>query len=136
MGPPLAAAIAALAAALGLLIARQVAAPRNAVVRARLTWLLCVPMLFSGIGILFVALALLPTVTLAGLLLLGWGATHLAIVAVTLTRLARASDEAGTRRGSPLGGPLGDHLTASLILLVIGAPVALAGLLIWAAQQG
>ena len=94
-------------------------------------------MLFSGVGILIVAIALLTLVPVAGLLLLGWSAVHLVIVAITVTRMSRSAHEAARGVGGrSASGLLGGHLLATFVLLAIGAPVAVFGLLIWAASQG
>ena len=127
MGPPLAAGIAAIAAAIGLLIARYLVSHRRSVSDDRVRWFVCAPMLFSGIGILIVAIVILPTVPVAGLLLLGWAFVHLGIVAVTLIRMFGLARDPG---------PLGDHAMAPFLLLAIGAPVAIFAVVIWAASQG
>ncbi|HEX7471498.1 MAG TPA: hypothetical protein VF323_00315 [Candidatus Limnocylindrales bacterium] len=136
MGPPLAAGIAAIAAALALLTARYVATRRGTVFTDRIAWLVCAPMLFSGAVFVVVGLTLLPTVLVAGLVLFGWGAIHLGIVAVTLARMSRTGADPGTpdRPAPSLTGPLGDHMMAAYGLLAVGPLVVLIGLFLAFAQ--
>ena len=90
MGPPLAAGIAAVAAVVGLLIARYVATRRGAAFRDRRVWLIGAPMLFSGLGFIVVGAFVWSSVPVAGVLLGGWGVTELAMTAVMLPRFRRS----------------------------------------------
>lgn len=130
MGPPLAAGIAAIAAALALLTARYVATRRGAVFTDRIAWLVCAPMLFSGAVFVVVGITLLPTVPVAGLVLFGWGAIHVGIVAVTLARMSRTGADPGTpdHPAPSLAGPLGHHMMAAFGLLAVGPLIVLIGL--------
>ena len=137
MGPPLAAGIAAIAAALALLTARYVATRRRSAFADRIAWLVCAPMLFSGAVFAVVGLTLVSTVPIAGVLLFGWGAIHLGVVATTLVRMARLGHGSWTA-GHPapsLGGPLGDHLVAAFGLLMAGTLIGSIGFLVWALSQ-
>jgi hypothetical protein len=89
VGPPLAAGIAAIAAALGLLTARYAATRDGAAFRDRRVWLVGAPMLFSAIGFIVVGAFVLPTIPIAGALIAGWGVVEIAMVAIMLPRFRR-----------------------------------------------
>ena len=90
MGPPLAAGIAAIAAALGLLIARYASTRGGTAFRDRRVWLVGLPMLFSGVGFIVVGVIVLSTIPIAGVLLGGWGLIEIALVAIMLPRFRRS----------------------------------------------
>jgi hypothetical protein len=90
VGPPLAAGIAAIAAVLGLLIARYAATHGGTAFRDRRAWLVSAPMLFSGIGFIVVGAIVLPTIPIAGVLIGGWGFVEIAMVAIMLPRFRRS----------------------------------------------
>lgn len=90
MGPPLAAGIAALAAALGLLIARYAATHTGTAFRDRRAWLVGAPMVFSGVGFIVVGAIMFPGIPIAGVLIAGWGLIEIAMAAIMLPRFRRS----------------------------------------------
>jgi hypothetical protein len=90
VGPPLAAGIAAIAAAVGLLFARHAATHGGAAFRDRRVWLVGAPMVFSAIGFIVVGAIVFTAVPIAGVLIAGWGVVEIAMVAIMLPRFRRA----------------------------------------------
>jgi hypothetical protein len=90
VGPPLAAGIATLAAAVGLLVAWYTATHRGTAFRERRDWLVGAPMVFSGVGFIVVGAIVLPGVPIAGVLIAGWGLVEIAMVAILLARSRRS----------------------------------------------
>ncbi len=90
MGPPVAAGIATLAAAVGLLVAWHAATHGGTAFRDRREWLVGGPMVFSGVGFIVVGAIVLPGVPIAGVLIAGWGLIEIAMVAILAMRSRRS----------------------------------------------
>ena len=84
MGPSLAAGIAAIAAVVGLLVARYAATHRGTVFRERRLWLVGAPLLFSALGFLVVGAFALSSVPVVAVALGIWGVVELILTAVML----------------------------------------------------
>lgn len=120
-----------------LVVVRHFAARRVLARQGQFLWLMFVPTLIGAVVIPWAGIQMLGSVPIAGGLMLIAGVVYLAVVLRFLTRASRAVNAAGPQDdiGTALTDPLVEHMTTLMGVVLIGAVVAVAGLIVWGVTQ-
>jgi ABC-type xylose transport system permease subunit len=116
---------------------RHLAARRVLARQGRFVWLMFIPNVFVCLVFLWAALQAFSSNPLWGALMMIAGVICLALIVRLLTTMSRRVTATGPQEDitAAIMEPLADHMLSVMAFLLIGALVALVGLIMWAVSQ-
>jgi hypothetical protein len=124
--------VAGIAVVVFLFATRQYAYRRVAARDGRFVWLVFLPTLLGGFAILGAGVQMLVTLPPVGVVMVVTGSVYLAALIGFLTRASGSVSSSGPQA---IIEPLADYARTVIGLVLIGALVAVVGLIVWGVSQ-